>query len=254
LFCSYTRFELGDWSKIRFWDDLWCVELPLKVAFLALYDIARENNAFVADHLDYSSGSLKWDVSFTRAAHDCELVTMASFFTLLYSFCGRREGKGRERQALMDPLLKGKFDVRSFYRVFMCNDVHPVPWKSIWKTKAYVKVDFFAWSAALGKILTIDNLRKEHVIVIDKRCMCKRHRESLDPLLHCEAACDLWNTIFSYFGLSWGMPLRMIDLFACWWTYRRSQNAVVWKMVPFCLMCACGRNEIIKILRTTKDR
>jgi hypothetical protein len=34
---------------------------------------------------------------------------------------------------------------------------------------------FFAWSAALGKILTMDNMRKQHVIVVDRCCMCKRN-------------------------------------------------------------------------------
>jgi hypothetical protein len=38
LFCSHTRFEPGDGSKIRFWNDVWCGELSLKVAFPVLYD------------------------------------------------------------------------------------------------------------------------------------------------------------------------------------------------------------------------
>jgi hypothetical protein len=71
-----------------------------------------------------------------------------------------------------------------------------------------VKVVFFAWSAAFRKILTLDNLRHRHVIVINRCCMCKRHGESVDHLLlHCEVAGALWNTIFSRFGLSWVMPL-----------------------------------------------
>jgi hypothetical protein len=62
-------------------------------------------------------------------------------------------------------------------------------------------------------------------------------------LLHCEATCVLWNTIFSRFGLSWVKPLRVIDLFACWWTGSRSQSAVVWKMVPSCLMWCLWRER-----------
>jgi hypothetical protein len=31
-----------------------------------------------------------------------------------------------------------------------------------------------------------------------------------------EAACALWNGIFSRVGLSWIMPSRVVDLFACW--------------------------------------
>jgi hypothetical protein len=62
--------------------------------------------------------------------------------------------------------------------------------------------------------------------------MCKINGETVDHLLlHCEVARVLWNAIFSRFSLSWAMPLREIDLFACWWTGGRSLNAVVWKMI-----------------------
>jgi len=78
-------------------------------------------------------------------------------------------------------------------------------------------VAFFAWTAAQGKILTLDNLRKKGVVVIDRCCMCKLNGESVDHLLlHCEVACALWNAIFSRFSLSWVMSLRVVDLFACW--------------------------------------
>jgi hypothetical protein len=40
LFNSHTRFILGNGSRIRFWDDVWCGEMPLKEAFPGLYDIA----------------------------------------------------------------------------------------------------------------------------------------------------------------------------------------------------------------------
>jgi len=96
---------------------------------------------------------------------------------------------------------------------------------------------FFAWTAALGKILTLDNLRKKRVIVIDRCCMCKMTGETVDHLLlHCEVARALWYVILSRFGLSWVMPFRVVDLFACWWPGGRSRSAVVWKMVPCCLM------------------
>jgi hypothetical protein len=41
-------------------------------------------------------------------------------------------------------------------------------------------------------ILTMDNLIKRRVIVIDRCCMCKTNGESVDHLLlHCEVACTL---------------------------------------------------------------
>jgi hypothetical protein len=57
LFRSHTRLILGNGSRIRFWDDVWCGEMPLKEAFPVLYDIARDKDANVANHLVVVSGS-----------------------------------------------------------------------------------------------------------------------------------------------------------------------------------------------------
>lgn len=51
MFSSYTRFELGDGSKVILWDDVWCVEMALKEAFSELYSIACVMEAYVAVHL-----------------------------------------------------------------------------------------------------------------------------------------------------------------------------------------------------------
>jgi hypothetical protein len=160
-FVSFTRFKLGNGSKIRFWDDVWCGELALKEAFPILYGLSGDRDACVADHMDFSSGSLQWDVSFLRAAHDWEVVVFASFYSLLYSSSKSRVG---EDKLWWTPSRKGKFDVRSFYKALVCMDAVSFPWKSIWRTKVPLKVAFFGWSAAQGKILTLDNLRKRQVI------------------------------------------------------------------------------------------
>jgi hypothetical protein len=70
-----------------------------------------------------------------------------------------------------------------------CHDGFRFPWKSVWRTKVPLMVAFFVWSAALGKILTMENLGKRHVIVVDRCCMCKKNRESVDHILiHSEVA------------------------------------------------------------------
>jgi len=159
---------------------------------------------------------------------------MASFFSLLYSSKVAQDGGDRLWWSLSH---KGSFDVSSFYKALACKEAILFPWKSIWRTKAPLKVAFFAWTAALGKILTLDNLRKKRVIVIDRCCMCKMTGETVDHLLlHCEVARALWYVILNRFGLSWVMAFRVVDLFACWWPGGRSRSAVVWKMVPCCLM------------------
>jgi hypothetical protein len=105
-------------------------------------------------------------------------------------------------------------------------------------------VAFFAYLAALGKILTVNNFKKRHIIVVNKCCLCKRNGEHVDHLLlHCEVVYAVWNAIFSHFGMPWVMPNRVVDLFACWWMGNRSQSAVIWNIVFPCLMWCLWRER-----------
>jgi hypothetical protein len=120
--------------------------MTLKVAFLVLYGITNAKDTSVAAHLEFASGNNQWNVSFARAAHDLEVDVFALFFRVLYSIRVRRESKDKLRWVSSK---RGLFDVRSFYKL---------------RTKASLRATFFAWIAVPGKILTIDNLRKRHVI------------------------------------------------------------------------------------------
>jgi hypothetical protein len=92
--------------------------------------------------------------------------------------------------------------VRSFYCSLVCNEGCRFPWKSVWRTKAPFRTAFFVWLAFQGKILTMDNLKKRHVIVVDRCYRCKGNGESMDHLLlHCDVAYVIWMAFFSRFGL-----------------------------------------------------
>jgi hypothetical protein len=54
--------------------------------FLDLHSIVCVKDAFVADYLELSNNSHKWNVSFIKDAHEREVEVFASFFNLLYSF------------------------------------------------------------------------------------------------------------------------------------------------------------------------
>jgi hypothetical protein len=73
LFSSHIKFDPGDGSKTRFWDDVWCGELSLNEAFPILYNIAHVKDTPIAVDLDCSSGSLQWNVSFIHLAHNWEV-------------------------------------------------------------------------------------------------------------------------------------------------------------------------------------
>jgi hypothetical protein len=63
-----------------------------------------------------------------------------------------------------------------------------------------------------------------------------QEKRGISGFLHCDVAYAMWSAIFSRFGLSWVMPVRVLDLFACWWTAGRPRSAVIWKMVPTCIL------------------
>jgi len=110
--------------------------------------------------------------------------------------------------------------VRSFYDELFRKDgpfLSFFNWKNIWRVKAPSRVAFFVWSAALGKILTHDNLRKRNVIVMEWCCLCKKSGESIDHLLlHCEVARTLWSYVLILFGVEWIMPRTVLELLNSW--------------------------------------
>ena len=142
------------------------------------------------------------------------------------------------------PSKRKLFEVCSFFGVFsLSSDRYEVGcssflWKGIWKVKVPLKVSFFVWTASLGKILTLDNLRKRGLIVVDWCCMCKRSGESINHLfLNCEVARALWSVLFALFDVKWVMNGRVSDLLACWKGQRGNKMVMeVWRMAPLCPM------------------
>jgi hypothetical protein len=81
---------------------------------------------------------------------------------------------------------------------------------------------------AVSKILTKDHLKKQHIIVVDRCCMCKRNEKSMDHLLlHCD--------------MPWVISRRIVNLYACWWSSSSLRSAAMWKMVPTCLLWCLWR-------------
>ena len=145
------------------------------------------------------------------------------------------------------------FEVKSFYAM-----LHPVstkvfPWKKVWKSKAPSKVSFFLWTAAMGKILTTENLRKRRLVVIDWCCMCKRDGESVAHLLlHCPIASDLWGLVFSMFGVDWVMPRDVMELLFCWPQFPQRVPGNIWNIIPHCLTWILWRERNARIFEGVK--
>ena len=97
---------------------------------------------------------------------------------------------------------------------------------------------FFAWLAAKGKILTIDNLRKRGIITEDLCCICKYDGESGDrPILHREVARELWSLILSLFFLKfWHAGL-----------FVKEASSEIWEIIPVCNVVYLERKNMQKV-------
>jgi hypothetical protein len=70
---QHVRFEVGNRSRVLFWQDVWCGEIPLKALFPALFTIACAKEALVEENMAIVNGAIHWNVMFIRPVHDWEL-------------------------------------------------------------------------------------------------------------------------------------------------------------------------------------
>ena len=72
------------------------------------------------------------------------------------------------------------------------------------------------WTAAHGRILTLDNLMLQGLPLVNWCCMCCHNEESVDHLLlHCPVAHSLWVQMLQVFGIQWVMLGSVESLVFC---------------------------------------
>lgn len=107
---------------------------------------------------------------------------------------------------------------------------------SMWKLKAPSRVIVFGWLVLRKRILTMDNLRRRRMVVVNGCPMCFSKEETVNHLLlNCKVAHLLWRSVMDCFGCSWVFPNCIVELFQAWRSPVRSHRGKeMWGLTLSC--------------------
>ena len=124
LLSRHIRYDIGDGSRVKFWQDRWCGETPLAVSYPELFKVCRNKEASMAELMKSPNGVLFWDVSFFRGVHVQELEVLSSFMEFIYNSSIR--GFGEDKMCWIPSKDKG-FLVKDYYRILTSPSIFDFP-------------------------------------------------------------------------------------------------------------------------------
>ena len=97
-------------------------------------------------------------------------------------------------------------------------------------------LSFYGQLLGVHGILTIDNLVKRNLPIVNRCCLCRCNEETVDHLLlHCKFARALWSEIFLVFVVQWVMLNTIVSLLFARRNWLGTFSSNIWNMVPACL-------------------
>ena len=199
---------------INFWKDVWCGEEALCSRYPSLFNLALYKEAKIADIWDRDRGVGSWSPTFLRPLNDWEIEEPVRFLHTLHEviYCP----SGEDKLLLKNDKEKG-FSVKSMYKGFDPSPAIDFPYRLIWNSVVPPKIGVFAWEATWGKVLTLDQLKRRGMTLVNRCFMCEEDEENIDHLLiHCKSAKMLWNLFLSIIGTSWVFPQSVLHTLLAW--------------------------------------
>ncbi|KAK9274394.1 hypothetical protein L1049_019208 [Liquidambar formosana] len=112
-FVKRVRFRIGDGRRVKFWLDCWCGNSPLAIIFPQLFLIARNEEVWVADYVDWAMGDrLVWNIDLVRDLHEWEIDEVLLLLEILSTVDVHW---GTEDRILWDKGRDDKFSVGIFF-------------------------------------------------------------------------------------------------------------------------------------------
>ncbi|KAL9671726.1 hypothetical protein QQ045_009297 [Rhodiola kirilowii] len=107
------QVKLGNGSKLRFWDDTWLGDRPLKVTYDKLWSLASNKKAKVKEMGIWAEGNWLWQLKFRRSLYQWEEEKKEE---LMRSLCHLQLKGEEEDQMVWTHSADGRFKVNSLMR------------------------------------------------------------------------------------------------------------------------------------------
>jgi hypothetical protein len=206
FFFPHGTFSINDGSQIRFWEDTWLDNVPLRDQYPALYSIVRYKSDTIAKVMATSPPA----VSFRRDLLGNRLNAWNTLQQRLESI-QLSPGPDEFRWNLHS---NGAFSVDSLYKAILQSDIPVDNNKKIWKMKIPLKTKNFAWYLRRRVILTKDNLARRNWHG-SKMCVFCHQDETIKHLFfQCCFARSIWSIIQAASSLY--PPTSVANVFGNW--------------------------------------
>ncbi|GJX56557.1 RNA-directed DNA polymerase, eukaryota, reverse transcriptase zinc-binding domain protein [Tanacetum coccineum] len=177
----------GNRSSIRFWDDAWCGNRPLKVLFPHVYLLVIDKGCQVVNRIS----SNDWNSFLRRPARGgIEAAQLSSLQNLI-------------KDVLSDccdtwswsPHSSKGFTVASVWHMIDARFLDVSPTATRWIRDIPIKINVFLWRLSLNKLPSRMNLDKKGIDVDSILCpVCNDDVETVNHLFFsCDMAKDLWS-------------------------------------------------------------
>ncbi|GKA58022.1 RNA-directed DNA polymerase, eukaryota, reverse transcriptase zinc-binding domain protein [Tanacetum coccineum] len=184
---SLRTRKLGNRSSIRFWDDAWCGNRPLKVLFPRVYLLDIDKGCQVVNRIS----SNDWNSFLRRPARGgIEAAQLSSLQNLI-------------KDVLSDccdtwswsPHSSKGFTVASVWHMIDARFLDVSPTATRWIRDIPIKINVFLWRLSLNKLPSRMNLDKKGIDVDSILCpVCNDDVETVNHLFFsCDMAKDLWS-------------------------------------------------------------
>ena len=155
----------------------------------------------------------------------------------------------QEDRLLLKESRTNGFSVSLMFRKLRYSPPTDFPWRSIWNPIVPPKLGFFAWKASWGKVLTLDQLKRKGIPLVNRCSLCEENEETIDHLLiHCSRAKLLWDLLLAITNLHWVFPCTVRQLLLAWQSANIGKKRKrVWMAAPLCIFWTLWmeRNRVV---------